>query len=152
MDFSLPDFIPESEHEREQAETDELARELIGHFIRGQYKSIIALLDGETTRVYTQADPRSVYECMIDVAKRLSMLPAYMPAVVEGCPLVNSGSDLDGLLNYVVGEIPSKYQSIVIGLGDEGDAVFVMGEPIRLTYLAVRTARTMEEASGEEFR
>jgi len=117
-------------------------------------KGMIAIWNGETldSHCYSQADARDVYECMCDVAKRLANLPPEMPDIVEGHHLIKSGDPLDNFVQREVIEFPeTNYEIILIGLGEKGDTVFVIGKPITLVFLAVRAMSMMEQVNQGPF-
>lgn len=115
-------------------------------------KGIVAFSNREGTRFYTQACTQTVHQCMMDVARRLAWLPASMPEIVEGHPLIQSSSpEINELASKAFLRLPESCQSIVIILSDKGDSVFCIGEPSMLTYLALRTCVTIEQASAQSF-
>lgn len=114
---------------------------------------IVSLWNDEGSRVFSEGIcMHQLYDVMLDVGKRLAMLPPSMPELVEGHHLVKSGGDLDDFAVEVAMSLPPEYQSIIVVFGDrdqnEGDTVFCMGNPSLLTTLAMRSVVAAEELGG----
>ena len=128
-----------------------LAESLFGHLIEHERKGIVSLWNGKHCQCFSTVCPHQLYDVLIDVGKRLAMMPPNMPELVEGHHLVKATDKADELALEVAMKIPPQYQSIVVVFGDKGDSVFCLGSPLQLSFLAIRSAASAEEANGGTF-
>lgn len=133
----------------------EVMERLFDGMSEGDCKDIIAMGTQQYTKFYTMADPQTVHQCMMDVAKRLAWLPPSQADIVEGHHLVTAGevagAVADRLSSKVFMELPPSAQNIAIVLHDDGDSVFCVGEPSMLAYIALRTCISIEQANTNLF-
>jgi len=132
-------------------EMKEIAQTLFGHLLERDRKAIVSLWNGEHCHCFSTVCAHQLYDVMQDVGKRLSMMPPSLPELVEGHHLVKSADATDDIALEVAMKIPPQYESIVVVFGDKGDSVFCLGSPLHLTFLAIRSSASAEEASGGPF-
>jgi hypothetical protein len=140
-------------NEDELDKIKELVSELFEKF--GEHKGIVSLWTPSGSQCFSNGIcMHQLYDVMLDISKRLSMLPPNMPELIEGHHILKCGSDIDDLAVQIAMHVPMEHQSIIVVFGDrekeEGDTVFCMGPPSTLTMLALRGVVSAEEMGGAE--
>jgi len=122
----------------------DILESIVAQFEQGEFVLVVG--DENASQCYSTASQKDVYDLMLDVAKRMSNLPATDERVENGHLLI-AYTDLENQAVQMMATQLEEFEQFLIAcrINSPKFAVYGKGYPVVLTYFAVRTCVTMEK-------